>query len=26
MARPVLSDGDTLYLGWDDTVRAKLLP
>jgi hypothetical protein len=26
LARPVLSDGDTLYLGWDDTVRAKLLP
>ena len=25
MARPVIRDGDALYLGWDDTVQKALL-
>jgi arsenate reductase-like glutaredoxin family protein len=25
MARPVIRDGDVLYLGWDDAVQAALL-
>lgn len=25
MARPVIRDGDTLYLGWDDAVQQALL-
>lgn len=25
MARPVIRDGDILYLGWDDDVQAALL-
>ncbi len=25
MARPVIRDGDTLYLGWDDEVQQALL-
>jgi len=25
MARPVIRDGDTLYLGWDDAVQRALL-
>ncbi len=26
MARPVIRDGDTLYLGWDEDVNKALLP
>ncbi|MGB7317676.1 MAG: hypothetical protein WBC85_06895 [Planktotalea sp.] len=26
MARPVIRDGDTFYLGWDETVQNALLP
>jgi len=25
MARPIIRDGDTLYLGWDDAVQQALL-
>ncbi|WP_298258026.1 glutaredoxin domain-containing protein [uncultured Litoreibacter sp.] len=25
MARPIIRDGDALYLGWDDTVRDALI-
>ena len=25
MARPVIRDGDTFYLGWDDAVHAALI-
>jgi len=25
MARPIIRDGDALYLGWDDTVQKALL-
>ncbi|PCJ09478.1 MAG: hypothetical protein COB16_04855 [Rhodobacteraceae bacterium] len=26
MARPVIRDGDTYYLGWDEAVQKALLP
>ncbi|WP_298860190.1 glutaredoxin domain-containing protein [uncultured Sulfitobacter sp.] len=26
MARPVIEDGETYYLGWTETVQAALLP
>lgn len=26
MARPVIRNGDALHLGWDDTVKAALIP
>ncbi|SFR59268.1 arsenate reductase family protein [Litoreibacter janthinus] len=26
MARPVIRDGDTLHLGWDDAIQEALLP
>lgn len=26
MARPVIRDGNTLYLGWDEDVKTALLP
>ena len=26
LARPVIRDGEVLYLGWDDAVQAALLP